>query len=121
MDLPRRNIFTSRHTDVLSLCESISTLSVSLPQSEGSAYQETSFEYSDDYYIHFTVSIDSYRDLSSPESEYKFVLTEEGRNIPFLKQKVNTEIEKSLLSNPMRSDSRFSFGTVFFCGHAPTG
>ena len=80
-----------------------------LPQSEGSAYMETSFEYSDDYYIHFTVSIDSYRDLSSPESEYKFVLTEEGRNIPFLKQTILHELMHVFMSEYNRnSEMQFS-------------
>ena len=73
------------------------------PQDIGAAYQETSFEYSDDYYIHFTVSIEPYIDPSGPENEYTFVLTEDGNSIPFLKQTILHEMMHVFMSDYNRN------------------
>ena len=86
-------------------------LDIVYQENSAGRYQETSFEYSDDYYIHFTVPIDAYKDNTGPGREYTFALTEDEYKAPYLKQVILHELMHVFMSDYNRN-SEMQFAKI---------
>ena len=78
-------------------------LDIVYQENDAGAFQETSFEYSDDYYIHFTVCIDAYKNSTGAGREYTFALTEDEYRTPYLKQVILHELMHVFMSDYNRN------------------
>ena len=63
-----------------------------LPQGMGAAYTDNSYEHTDDFHILVTICLNPYKNISSSKDPYTFGLTENSRNMAFLKQTVVHEM-----------------------------